>query len=149
MKFYSPAFGQREAIPARYSRQDANLSPPFQWSELPAGTQALALLCTDPDAERLWYHWVIFNIPASWSGLPGHYPRLRSTQGIAQGSNSFHCVGYDGPEPPRGEEHRYVFTLYALSNPLKLSPGVPGPQVLRAMQGKILAQVSWQGHFTG
>ncbi|MEZ0373711.1 MAG: YbhB/YbcL family Raf kinase inhibitor-like protein, partial [Candidatus Sericytochromatia bacterium] len=140
MLLHSPAWQAGDSIPIRYTRRGANLSPPLSWSELPTGTAALALICTDPDASRLWYHWLLWNIPLAWPGLPEHLPQLHEFQGLGQGMTSYHSLGYDGPDPPAGETHRYFFRLYALDRLLRLSAGVPGPQLERAMAGKILAQ---------
>lgn len=145
MQVLSPAWSSGENIPELYTRSDANLSPPLIWSGLPAGTASLALICSDPDATRLWYHWLVWNIPASWSGLPQHLPRQREYQGLCQGLTSYHSLGYDGPEPPMGETHRYIFRLYALDRKLRLAAGVPGPQLERALQGKVLAQAEYKG----
>jgi len=137
---WSPAFTDGDILPAMYCRRDANLSPPLRWEGEPAETESLALICFDPDAPRFWYHWLLLNIPPSWSGIPQHFPRLRQSLGLIQGSNSFHQLGYDGPEPPAGEEHRYFFRLYALNQNLNLAPGMPGPQVAARLSNKVLAR---------
>jgi Raf kinase inhibitor-like YbhB/YbcL family protein len=144
----STAFKDGTAIPREYTREGANISPPLSWQHLPAGTQALALICHDPDAPGGdWIHWVIFNLPASWSGLPEHFPRTGAGHTAVQGSNSWRTAGYDGPCPPHGQSHRYIFTLYALSRPLKLAAGVPAQQLRRALAPVCLARTELIGTF--
>ena len=41
MKLRSPAFSDHTLIPARYSHQGGDVSPPLQWSEVPDGTNPL------------------------------------------------------------------------------------------------------------
>lgn len=146
LRLWSPAVESRGSLPEIHLRRDANLSPPLCWEHVPVGAEALALLCFDPDAPRLWFHWVLANIPPSWTELPQNFPRLRQSQGWIQGSNSFHAIGYDGPEPPPGEEHRYVFRLYALKQRLNISAGMPGEQVSERLKGKILARCDFLVH---
>lgn len=148
MRLSSPAWEPGAVIPEPHSRRGANLSPRLEWSGLPEDTASLALICTDPDAARLWYHWVLWNIPPGWQSLPQNLPRLKDYQGLCQGMTSYHSLGYDGPQPPAGETHRYFFRLYALNRVLKLAPGVPGPQLERALAGKILARTELMGTFT-
>lgn len=145
MKFWSPGFACSQSMPQDFTRAGANLSPALCWEQLPEKTVSLALLCTDRDASRLWYHWVLWNLNPAWQKLPQNLPRRREYQGLRQGMNSYHTLGYDGPQPPRGEEHRYLFRLYALDRKLRLSPGAPGPQLQLAMEGKVLAKA----HFIG
>lgn len=140
MLLTSPKFSAGDELPADFTRKAANLSPPLSWTDLPTDTASLALICVDPDAERLWYHWVLWNIDPNWPGLIQGFPKLRDFQLARQGRNTFGKLGYDGPEPPAGETHRYFFRLYALDRQLNLASGAPGPQLERAMQGKILAQ---------
>lgn len=139
-RLWSPAFDSGAILPEIHLRRDANLSPPLRWESPPAGTESFALICFDPEAAYFWYHWLVLNIPPQWRDLPQNFPRLRQMQDLIQGSNSFHALGYDGPEPPAGEEHRYFFRLYALNQRLNLVPGLPGAQVAARLHGKVLGQ---------
>ncbi|HLI16465.1 MAG TPA: YbhB/YbcL family Raf kinase inhibitor-like protein [Acidimicrobiales bacterium] len=89
-----------------------NRSPQLAWSPGPAGTRSYALTCHDPDAPTGvgFSHWVRFNLPASVLELP---EAVGAEPGI-DGLNDFGERGYDGPAPPPGPPHRYVFTVYAL-----------------------------------
>jgi len=138
----STAFKGGEIIPVKYTCEGQDVSPPLMWSELPQGTQSLALIVDDPDAPvGVFTHWVLFNIPPDSGKLPEAVPtQAQLPSGALQGKNDFGRVGYGGPCPPPGRPHRYCFTLYALDRVLDLKAGVSKKQVLDAMQGHILAQ---------
>jgi Raf kinase inhibitor-like YbhB/YbcL family protein len=62
----SSAFGEEQRIPDRHTCEGDDISPPLSWSDAPPRTQSFALVCSDPDAPmKTWYHWAIFDIPAS------------------------------------------------------------------------------------
>ena len=96
-----------------------NVSPALSWSGAPAGTQSFALLVHDPDAPTGsgWWHWVVYNIPASTTSLPagaGDPKKKLMPAGAVQGRTDYGTVGYGGPCPPPGKPHHYHFQLYAL-----------------------------------
>ena len=142
----STAFQEGESIPAQYSCQGQDISPPLAWGEPPAGTKSLALIVNDPDAPvGVFTHWVLFNLPAGSRELPEAVPaEPQLANGALQGKNDFGKIGYAGPCPPPGSPHRYRFTLYALDNALDLKSGATKKQVIEAMSGHVLAQ----GQFT-
>jgi Raf kinase inhibitor-like YbhB/YbcL family protein len=97
----------------------ANTSPALAWSGAPSGTQSFALLVHDPDAPTGsgWWHWVLYNIPASTTSLPagaGDPKKSLMPKGAVQGRNDYGTTGYGGPCPPPGKPHHYNFKLYAL-----------------------------------
>lgn len=140
----SDAFANGQSIPAKYSCVGKNISPALAWKESPAGTQSFALIVDDPDAPMgTWVHWVLFNIPAGTQTLQEN----SDTRAISTGKNSSGNTRYDGPCPPSGT-HRYFFKLYALDSSLSLSPGATKEQVLKAMEGHILAQGELMGTFS-
>jgi len=99
-----------------------NISPALSWSHAPQGTQSFALLVHDPDAPTGsgWWHWLVYNIPATASSLPAGAgdPKMRSLPGGAlQGRSDFGTYAYGGPCPPPGKLHHYHFRLYALKVP--------------------------------
>jgi len=138
----SPAFQDGARIPAKYTCQGQDVSPPLTWGEPLEGTQSFALIMDDPDAPGgVFTHWVLFNVPSDCRELPEGVPAQEQlTSGGLQGKNDFRRIGYSGPCPPPGRPHRYRFTLYALDQPVDLKAGVSKKQVLDAMQGHILAQ---------
>ncbi len=138
----SIAFQDGERIPAKYTCEGEDISPPLMWSEPPQGTQSLALIVDDPDAPGgVFTHWVVFNILPDSRQLPEAIPtQAQLSSGALQGKNDFGRIGYGGPCPPPGRPHRYCFTLYALDRVLGLKAGVSKKQVVGAMQGHILTQ---------
>ena len=72
----STAFAADGEIPARYTCEGEDVSPPLAWSGAPAGTKSFALVVDDPDApdpaapKMTWVHWVLYDIPASASTCP-------------------------------------------------------------------------------
>jgi Raf kinase inhibitor-like YbhB/YbcL family protein len=136
----STAFEPNRPIPIVHTKDGKNMSPPLTWSGAPNDTQSYALVVDDPDAPSGdFVHWVAWNIPAKDTGLPqGTAHRGDTTEGTQQGKNSYDRVGYNGPNPPPGGPHHYVFRLYALDDKLDLDAGVSRAEVERAMQGHIL-----------
>jgi Raf kinase inhibitor-like YbhB/YbcL family protein len=99
-----------------------NISPALAWSGAPAGTQSFALLMHDPDAPTGsgWWHWIVYDIPASTSSLPagaGDPKKGLMPAGAVQGRTDYGSVGYGGPCPPPGKPHHYNLKLYALKVP--------------------------------
>lgn len=148
MKLTGTAFENGGMIPAKYTCDGADVSPPLEWSPGPGGTKSYALICDDPNAPAgTWVHWVIFNIPAGITELPEEVPLDRKLpSGAMQGINDFRRLGYGGPCPPGGT-HRYFFRIYALDTTLPLGPGATKEQVLRAMKGHVLAEGQLMGKY--
>jgi Raf kinase inhibitor-like YbhB/YbcL family protein len=148
LKVTSPAFKEGEMIPAKYTCDDRNVSPPLAWSGVPEETKSLALICDDPDAPMgTWVHWVLFNLPASTRELPENVaPESTLAYGERQGKNSWGKTGYGGPCPPSGT-HRYYFKLYALDLALPLNPAASKADVEKALRGHILAQGQLMGRY--
>jgi Raf kinase inhibitor-like YbhB/YbcL family protein len=98
----------------------SNTSPGLSWKGAPAKARSFALTVYDPDAPTGsgWWHWVVYNIPASATSLAagaGDPKKNLLPAGSAQGNTDFGAPGYGGPCPPAGDKpHRYIFTLYAL-----------------------------------
>jgi len=140
----SSAFKHGEPIPRKYTGEGSDVSPPLSWTGMPEGTKEIALICDDPDAPiaEPWVHWVIYGLPHTCTGLgEGVAKKDKLGDGSAQGRNSFGRIGYNGPMPPPGHGvHHYHFKLYALDRPTGLKPGATKKELLRAMEGHILAQ---------
>jgi len=146
MKISSAAFQNGGPIPSKYTCDGANVSPPLQWSGLPQNAKTVVLICDDPDAPaKTWVHWVVYDLPANVTTLPEAVPAVeRPPVGGKQGKNDFGKTGYGGPCPPGGT-HRYFFKLYAIDTETSLEPATSKDQVLKAIEGHILAQ----GEFIG
>jgi Raf kinase inhibitor-like YbhB/YbcL family protein len=147
----SPAFAEGGIIPALHAADGLDLSPPLRWSGAPPQTRSLVLLLEDPDAPAgPWVHWVLFNIPPEVQALPAgldRTPRLANgaCHGGCWGVTEAHRIGYQGPEPPPGQTHRYVFSLIALDCTLPLAPAVTVGQLREAMEGHQLATARLTG----
>jgi Raf kinase inhibitor-like YbhB/YbcL family protein len=148
IKLRSGAFGDGGMIPAKYSCDGANVSPPLSWEGVPEGAKSLALVSEDPDAPNgVWVHWVVFNLPVGAGGLPeGVKASSEMAEGGLQGMNDFRKAGYGGPCPPSGV-HRYFFRLYALDQLLPLGAGATKEQLMKAMEGHVLAQGELMGKY--
>jgi Raf kinase inhibitor-like YbhB/YbcL family protein len=138
MNITSPAFGDNQAIPGKYTCQGEDINPPLQISGIPDGTKSLALIVDDPDAPgKTWVHWVVFNIPVTQeikeNSIPG-----------SPGFNDFGRNAWGGPCPPSGT-HRYFFKVYALDSTLNLKEGAKKQELEAAMQGHTLGQAQLIG----
>ena len=144
----SDSFSDGGMIPAKYTCDGANISPQLSWDNAPKGTKSFVLICEDPDAPMgTFTHWVLYNIPADVHELPENLPKDKILpNGAKQGITDFKKVGYGGPCPPNGT-HRYYFKLYALDTLLNLEPALKKEDILKAMNGHILAQGQIMGKY--
>ena len=155
----SSAFDHHGMVPESNSAYGANVSIDLTWADLPEGTQQLALICDDPKVveigmmEQPFVHWVMYNIPASASGLPAGLPsdatlEMEGLEGAVNGLNGLRRPGYFGPRPPaNGQLHAYHFRVYALDDALNLEPGLGKAELLDAMNGHVLATGMLMGHY--
>lgn len=115
----SESFQNNGIIPARYTCDGWDMSPPLLWTDIPTGTKSLALVIDDLDApytdspESLWTHWLLYNIPPNIYHLAEGITTKDLPAGCLQGKNDWGRAAYGGPCPPRGK-HRYLHRLYAL-----------------------------------
>jgi len=140
MRIFSPAFGNGDYIPVKYTCDGEDVSPPLLFLDPPDETQSFAIVVDDPDAPvGVFTHWVIYDIPGTFEGLPEDVPP-ELEYGIKQGINDFKRIGYGGPCPPPGRVHRYFFVLFALDIPTTgLPAGVTKAELLRAIDGHVIA----------
>jgi Raf kinase inhibitor-like YbhB/YbcL family protein len=152
LQLTSTAFKQGGAIPARYTCEGDDSSPPLAWAGAPAGTKSFALVVDDPDAPdpakplRVWVHWVMYNLPANVAGLAENASRKGLPKSAAPGKNDFGKSVYGGPCPPIGR-HRYFFKLYALDSELTGLSSPNKADLTRAMQGHVLANAELMGTY--
>jgi Raf kinase inhibitor-like YbhB/YbcL family protein len=131
------AFLDQGLLPVLYTCDGKDLSPAMSWTNPPAKAQSYAIVMTDPDAPSgMWYHWVVYNIPVATTSLAEgttEYPA-----GSLIGKNSWKNAKYNGPCPPKGSSHSYIFTLYALDTKLKLPAGADGKEVEEAIKNHVI-----------
>ena len=146
MDLASKAFEEGGTIPAKYTCDGENVSPPLRWSNTPQNTKSFVLLVNDPDAPvGDWVHWVLYDLPGDFTELNEGIPSNETLpSGAMQGRNDFKKIGYGGPCPPSGT-HRYYFRLYALDSKLSLKPGATRKEVQRAMNGHTTGEAVLMG----
>jgi len=148
IKLMSSAFKEGQPIPRPYTCDGVDVSPPLEWSGVPANAKTLAIIADDPDAPGgMWVHWVLYNLPAGNIGLVENLPAIEKlVAGGFQGTTDFGKIGYGGPCPPSGT-HRYSFKIYALDGELSLKAGATKAEVEKAMAGHIVAQGQLMGTY--
>lgn len=148
----SSAFANNAAMPRKYTADGENASPPLQWTDAPLQTKSFALIVDDPDApdprapQRTWVHWVLYDIPVATRALAEDAARRDMPAGTRVGHNDWHRADYGGPAPPIGR-HRYFHTLYALDTVLPDLKHPAKAQLLKAMQGHVLAEAQLVGTY--
>jgi hypothetical protein len=148
----SSAFANGGEIPRIHTCDGNDVSPSLTWSGVPQGTRSLALIVDDPDApdpaapKMTWVHWVLYNIPASATGLPQGVTPSNLPAGTKQGLNDWKRTGYGGPCPPIGR-HRYFHKLYALDSVLSDLDTPTKAQLEAAMKGHVVAHTELVGTY--
>ena len=143
LKLTSSAFQQGGSIPSQYTCEGKDMSPPLAWSGLPDNAKSVAMIVDDPDApdpakpQRVYVHWVVYNIPPQTTSLPENASKRGLPAGAVQGKNDWGKAEYGGPCPPIGR-HRYFFKLYALDTTLSGLRDASKADLERAMKGHII-----------
>lgn len=138
----SPAFAPNAAIPAEYTCDGADISPPLSWSGAPGDTQSFVLVVEDPDAPGgTFRHWAAFDIAPGVAGLAAGYGTDRPGFGFREARNDFGAAGYRGPCPPPGPAHHYHFRLFSISRGrLDLTNSANAAEVLAAAEPYVIRQ---------
>ncbi len=127
-------------IPKKYTLEGQDISPPLELVNLSPKARSIAIVVIDPDAPGgRFVHWMIWDIPPV-KYIPPGIPRGRVINRpfhAYQGKNGFGRYGYDGPYPPKGEVHRYVFKVYVLDTVLKLK-NANLDELINAMRGHVI-----------
>ncbi len=144
MTISSPAFAQGQAIPKKYTCDDAGINPPLNISSVPQEAQSLVLIMDDPDAPGgTWTHWIVWNILPSVTSIAENSVPPGAI--VGQGSSGQNVYG--GPCPPSGM-HRYYFRLYALPLKLSISSFSDVAALRKAMDGYIIAEAELMGTYS-
>lgn len=153
------AFEDGGVIPDKFTQAagPAAVSPALSWSQVPAGTQSFVLLMHDPEpvlnkgSKMDITHWLVWNIPATSTGLPEGVPAGELPDGTRQ--VSLRSNAYMGPGAPPGPYHHYTFELYALDIKLDVPQGQPAAAaqtrnaIFDAMDGHVLGKAVLVGRF--
>ena len=155
-------FADGSQIPVKFSQAaegaapGEGTSPAIAWGNTPAGTQSFVLNMRDMDVARNkttddQAHWVVWNIPATATGLPEGVPKGSQRP---DGSFQISATGamYRGPgAPANGPQHHYMFEIYALDTKLDVPPAADAfetrANVMKAMQGHIIGKAVYGGLF--
>jgi len=132
----STAFKAGGPIPARYTGEGEDVSPPLAWSGSGKDVQGFAVICHDPDAPLVskngtygFVHWVLYNIPGSVSQL------AEGVRDYTSGTNDFGRTGYGGPMPPNGHgRHWYYFWVFELREATRLEAGLSMWELLKRLE---------------
>jgi Raf kinase inhibitor-like YbhB/YbcL family protein len=144
LKVTSPAFEHHKQIPDRHTSNGEDVAPAVEWSGVPEGTRAFALVVHDPDAPLVdgFTHWVAYGIPGDATGLP------EGGGDAVSGANSLGNNGYNGPAPPPGHgTHHYYFWVYALDEDLDLEPGLDRRALLDRIEDHVIEQARLVGTY--
>lgn len=132
----SSAFATRTVIPNEYTCNGSDVSPPLQWFDATGHAISYVIIVEDPDApDGNWVHWVLFNIPNAVTYLA---KRASLPVGAISGKNSWGTIGYRGPCPKTGTHH-YYFKVWALDTMLDLDETATRDDVMKAMEGHMVA----------
>jgi len=140
----SSAFKNNETIPRKYTCDGENVNPLIEILGVPKEAKSLALIMDDPDATGgvTWTHWLVWNIDPQTT----YIEEDTLPPGAIEGKTSFGKTGYGGPCPPRGSKpHRYMFKVYALDITLGLMEGEGKTELMKAMEGHVLAEGTLTG----
>jgi Raf kinase inhibitor-like YbhB/YbcL family protein len=148
----SPAFVPNGSIPSKYTCEGADVSPPLAWSGAPADAKTWVLIVDDPDApdpakpQRVYVHWVIYNIPVSVTRLAEDAANTGLPDGARHGTNDWGKQTYGGPCPPIGR-HRYFFKLYALDTVLQGLRNPTKAELEKAMEEHLVGNAEFVGTY--
>jgi Raf kinase inhibitor-like YbhB/YbcL family protein len=145
LKLRSPSIDYHKRIPEQFTADGQNISPELEWTGVPEGTKAFAVVCHDPDAPLVdgFTHWVAYGIPGDASGLP-------EGGGTATlGVNTTGEATYMGPAPPPDHgNHHYYFWVYALDAPLDLPAGLTRRRLHDAIEDHVIEQARLVGTYS-
>ena len=148
----SGAWENGGSIPTRFTCDGENVSPPLSISNPPERTRSLALVMDDPDApDPPFVHWLLWDLSADTEAIPENVSTAETVESLAgavQGANGTGELGYVGPCPPEDDpRHTYLFTLFALEEPLGLDPGAGYDEVLSALFPRAIARTRLVGQY--
>ena len=144
LRLRSPSFEGHKRIPTRHASDGDDVAPALEWTGVPEGTRAFAVVVYDPDAPLVdgFTHWVAYGIPGDAAGLP------EGGGDVISGTNSFGNQGYNGPAPPPGHgPHHYYFWVYALDEDVDLDSGLDRRALLERIADHVIEQARLIGTY--
>lgn len=133
----SPSFNDGDALPSKYTCLELDVSPSFEFKNIPPKTKSLAIAVYSPDApEGRWVHWVVYNIPFNKDVIE---------ENVVPGTQLFNDFGkfiYAGPCPVNEKLYHYEFKAYALNAKLDIIEGGILKDLERSIRGHVLAESS-------
>ncbi len=146
----SQSFEDGKEIPRQFACDGGDVSPQISWYSVPEKTASLALVCEDPDAPKgTFTHWIVYDILPSIPRLAEGQPRTTLTiNGASQGENDTGNIGWNGPCPPPGKPHHYVFTLYALDDRISFNKPPKRSEFDSSIEEHIIAKTAYIGLYS-
>ena len=141
VKIQSSAFQDSQPIPAKYTQEGENLSPPLKWSKGPSGLKEWILIVEDADTRidgdgNPAVHWMAYKIPGSVTELP---EGAATAAKFAQGKNYLGENGYAGPIASE-KRHRYFFQIFAVDTEQTFAPGITRAELAKQLKGFVLSK---------
>lgn len=135
---------QGELDPSFTAVEEDAVAPPLEWTAPPPGTQELALVAQEVDGDgSAKVHWLVW-------GLAGQRGQLLEGEVPPRtGKNAAGNSEWLLPNPPLGEERRYVFQLFALDLPMTLMPGADVDALVKNLDGHVTACAILTARFEG
>jgi len=152
LRLTSSAFDAAGNIPTVHTCDGKDVSPPLLWYNIPEAAKSLVLIVDDPDApdpaapQKVWTHWVLYNIPPHSAGLPQGAKPQNLPPGTREGLNDWKRTSYGGPCPPIGR-HRYFHKLYALDIVLPDLGHPTKAELEKAMEGHVIEKAELIGRY--
>lgn len=144
MELSSSVVQSKGEFPIAFTCAGRNVSIPLRWRHIPTGARSLALVMIDTSTPKKRYLWAVYNIPPERHWMNTAAKLLR---GEHYAENSAGHLRYEGPCPPRGEEHHYVIRLYALKTRFYFHQKVTAEVLLKAMEHRIIATAEIEARF--
>lgn len=145
----SSSFRNGEFIPRKHTCDGRDKSPALRWDPIPKGTQSFVIIADDPDAPNgTWTHWILYDMPPTINFIPKGFPPIKKLANAEKhGLNDFAKLGYAGPCPPLGEEHRYYFRVYAVDKMFGFDASKSREEIDQAIEGHVLAKGELMGRY--
>jgi Raf kinase inhibitor-like YbhB/YbcL family protein len=143
----SKSFATNGRMPIDHTCDGKNVSPQLTWSAPPEGTKSIAVVVDDSDGSSgPFTHWLVYDLPPSVTSLAEGADPV--AVGAKVGMNDRDGVRYDGPCPPRMQEHRIEFHVYALDVLVNLRDGAGRAELNAAMNAHVLGEGVLHGTFS-